>query len=259
MFSAPFLATLLDRVRAIVRRVVRPAVGSTRAVPAGAVREKPVQAPFSPVLRGLVEDWMSAKLRALSALTRRIEAGEPVEPPLAAPRETAARAVDRSLARTAIPPEERLPRGFGWMCACGPNVRQDGEAFAAWLNEPAMKTKVLAAPERMARLISPLLTATGQRRPDWFPERAKRARRSSQLKTATALPICTDEGAQATPASKPLPRTAFGQGRCGPSQPFCSRFEWTLQPPATSQREQGVFAKTRDLMVGILRALFVTI
>jgi hypothetical protein len=60
------------------------------------------------------------------------------------------------------------------MCAFGPNVRRDGQAFAAWLDEPATRAKVLAAPQRMARLIGPILTATGARRPEWFAAMPKR-------------------------------------------------------------------------------------
>jgi hypothetical protein len=103
---------------------------------------------------------------------RRIEAGEmlaaPVRAPIAATRAVA------PVARDGVPIEERVPQRFGWMCASGPNVRRDGEAFVEWLNQPATQAIVLAAPERMARLIGPILTATGQRRPGWFPLEAKR-------------------------------------------------------------------------------------
>jgi hypothetical protein len=57
---APFLANLLDRVKAIVRRVASPAAEQMRPVTADAA--------VSTALRALARDWMSAKLRALSAL-----------------------------------------------------------------------------------------------------------------------------------------------------------------------------------------------
>jgi hypothetical protein len=187
MFSAPFLAPLLDRVTAIVRRVARPM--AERARLAMAVRSVPVRVdePISPILRGLAQGWLSARLRALSALMRRIEAGETCdrpEPPshaaVAEPLNNPAKRVDR------LAPD-RLPCGFGWMCDFGPNVSRDGAAFAAWLSTPWMMAKVLAAPEQMAGLIGPILTATGQCRPDWFPTVGPRARRPN---AKTTLPPC---------------------------------------------------------------------
>ncbi len=184
MLSAPFLVTLLDRVKAIVRRVARPAGERARLMPVDAPVEVPAAWTLSPVVRGLARGWMSDKLHALSALMRRIEAGERLMAPpahrLSAPSPGAHHgAAGNSPAPetpAAVPPEERLPRGFGWMCRFGPNVRRDGLAFAAWLNEPAMKATVLAAPERMARLIGPILGATGERRPAWFPVSPARVR-----------------------------------------------------------------------------------
>jgi hypothetical protein len=171
---APFLVTLLDRVKAIVRRVARPAAerGPLADVPSYASAAGPV----SPALRGLARVWISAKLRALSALMRRIEAGEMPESPTRAPRTSMATA-SAPAERAPVPPEERLPRGFGWMCALGPNVRRDGAAFAEWLNTPATQAVILAAPEHMARLIGPILSATGERRPHWFPAAPQRARK----------------------------------------------------------------------------------
>ncbi len=98
MFSAPFLVTLLDRVKAVVRRVARPAVERARRGPAV---EPGVS--ISPVLHGMAQDWMSAKLRALSALMRRVEMGEPLDIPVPAPR--AARGGVAPGARDAVPPD----------------------------------------------------------------------------------------------------------------------------------------------------------
>ncbi len=171
--AAPFLSTLLHRVKAVVRRVVRPVAARARPM----ATEKAASAPISPVMRGIVQDWMSAKLRALSALMRRIEAGEEFGPAVRSPR--AATREDGAEPRAPVPPEERLPRGFGWMCSFGPDVRADGALFAAWLNEPVMKAKVLAAPEQMVRAIAPILTATGAAQPEWFPAVAKRRKGSA--------------------------------------------------------------------------------
>jgi hypothetical protein len=167
MFSAPFLATLLHRVRAVVRRAVRPGAERARAVPAEAADR-----PVSPELRGRARAWMRAKLRALSALMRRIEAGARLDQPARALRGA------RAQAAPCVPADavagERLPRGRGWMCAFGPNVGRDGAAFADWLAEPWMRAKVAAAPEHMARAIWPILHATGTARPEWFPTRAEK-------------------------------------------------------------------------------------
>ncbi len=127
----------------------------------------PASGPIPPALRELATRWMSARLKALSALMRRIEAGECLTSPLMSPRDTAA-PPPRGL-RAPLASEEHLPRGFGWMRGFGPNVERDGQAFVDWLNEPVMTAKVMIAPEQMARVIGPILTATGQRRPEWFP------------------------------------------------------------------------------------------
>jgi hypothetical protein len=178
MFSAPFLVTLLDRVKAVVRRVAQPGVKHVRRVPEAACAA--ASPPVSPLLRGLAKVWMDTRLRALSALIRRIEAGERFEAPTRPHR--VARRVDASGAREPAAPDMRLPRGSGWMCPLGPDVRKDGQAFAAWLSEPAMKARVLAEPQRMARLISPTLTATGACRPEWFAAEAKRGNKAPRIR-----------------------------------------------------------------------------
>lgn len=174
MFSAPFLSTLLHRAKAVVRRVVGTAAARARGVPAGVAPET-----ISGELRRTTRDWMRGKLRALSALTRRIEAGERPDLPVPSWREAAAGDVSKE--RRAVPAEARLPRGFGWMCAVEPTIRQAGAAFADWLSEPATQAKVLAAPQAMARAISPILHATGATTPDWFPVVQKRAKNSARV------------------------------------------------------------------------------
>jgi hypothetical protein len=174
MFPAPFLSALLHRVKAVVRRVAGPVAARVRIVPGAAA---PVA--ISPELRRATRGWMRGKLRALSALTRRIEAV--ARPKLPDPSRRAAAAREVSAARGAVPPKARLPRGFGWMCAVEPTIRQAGAAFADWVSEPAMQAKVLAAPEAMARAISPILHATGATTPDWFPVVQKRAKNSARV------------------------------------------------------------------------------
>jgi hypothetical protein len=172
MFSAPFLSTLLHRVKAVVRRVARPRAERARVVSVSAT-----EVAIPPALRAAAHGWMRTKLQALSALLRRIEAGERLDMPVRPTR--AAKRTDESVERDSIPPEERVPRGFGWMCAFGPHIREDGALFAAWLSEPAMRARVMAAPEHMARAISPILAATGAERPEWFPVAPKRVRENS--------------------------------------------------------------------------------
>ncbi len=136
---------------------------------------------LSPVMRGRARDWLRRRLRALSALTRRISCGELPDKPAGeagGPRLAVRMGVDGAATRAAVP-LARLPRGFGWMCAFGPKVQADGAAFAAWLGEPAMRAMMAAAPESMARVVGPILTATGQPTPEWFPRRAKRVKHNS--------------------------------------------------------------------------------
>jgi hypothetical protein len=164
MFSAPSLVTLLDRVKAVVRRLARPGAERARRVPA--TTQAPVAA-ISPELHALAWAWMSAQLRLLSALMARIAAGEPLDLPVRGGFTADQEGLPEE--PVAGQPDGRLPCGFGWMCGLGPDLRRDGQAFAELLNEPWMKAMVLAAPERMACLIAPILQATGQATPDWFP------------------------------------------------------------------------------------------
>jgi hypothetical protein len=201
MFSAPFLSTLLHRVKAVVRRVGRPVAERMRAVRITPNAPMQEAAPISPALHGLMQGWMRIRLRALSALMERIRSGETLERPVVVL--SRAKSAGTPMTRDAGPPQERLPHGFGWMCAFGPDVRRDGAAFAAWLNEPWMKAMVLAAPERMAGLIGPILTATGEPRPHWFPVVAKRARRprpsrESEPRWEVKSPLSCEDGVSET-------------------------------------------------------------
>ncbi len=283
---APFLVTLLHRVKAVVRRVARAA---ERVTPVPAHMAAAATAPISPVLRGLVQGWMSAKVRALSALTRRIEAGDAVDRPVVFSRR--AHEPYALLERAPIPPEERLPRGFGWMCAFGPDVRRDGAAFAAWLNEPAMKAKVLAAPKKMAHLIGPILTATGERKPDWFPTSSKGVRTSSPPIGERCGPGADgtqpdgfsdprfEVGGGIAPAPGDLKRirssatsravTVLPASPKGVGDSLGSRSPWTWTPPESVRKTGGVpqssrptpspFLKMRPLDTAASHDCFITI
>ncbi len=194
---APFLVTLLDRAKAIVRRVARPRVEG----PVSAAADTATGGPVPPVMQRLANGWMRSKLRALSALIRRVEAGERLNTPVRAT--LVAKGRDARVVRAAVPPPERLPRGFGWMCAFGPHVRGDGAAFAAWLSEPAMQARMLAAPVQMARVIGPILNATGERRSEWFPKRANVSRPARGQGDRIGLEIGSSSSDRLTGRSRP--------------------------------------------------------
>jgi hypothetical protein len=221
--AAPLLVTLLDRVKAIVRRVTRPAGERTRPVYMRADTPVPAssEGAITPALRRLAQGWISARLRAVSALMRRIEAGE--EPAFSnTPRcRAAAVATAAPVVRTAGAREECLPRGFGWMCDWSPNVRRDGRAFAEFLNEPWMTAMVLAAPEQMARLVGPILHATGEPRPEWFPAVAKRAgkrfaradqTRADGMSAAVEVPLVSSPRPPRRPPARPKQAVARPPG-----------------------------------------------
>jgi hypothetical protein len=123
--------------------------------------------------------------------------------------------------RTAGAREECLPRGFGWMCDWSPNVRRDGRAFAEFLNEPWMTAMVLAAPEQMARLVGPILHATGEPRPEWFPAVAKRAgkrfaradqTRADGMSAAVEVPLVSSPRPPRRPPARPKQAVARPPG-----------------------------------------------
>jgi hypothetical protein len=212
MSSALPPPTLLDRLKAVVRRVAGLVRERGRVVPLRA--PTPVAAAVSPELRGLAKEWLATKLRALSALSalmRRIEAGDVLARPVGLGRAPARCVVAEPstaepVVRAEIAPAARLPRGFGWMCAFGPDVRTNGAAFGAWLNQPWPQALVMAAPGRMARLIGPILTATGENRPDWFPKqkpRGKAAPRADETRNA----------AETAATSSPAPESEDTQTR----------------------------------------------
>jgi hypothetical protein len=63
--AAPFLVTLLNRVKAVVWRVARPMVERARPSPLGAAILAPAHDALSPASRATVVGWMRTKRRAL--------------------------------------------------------------------------------------------------------------------------------------------------------------------------------------------------
>jgi hypothetical protein len=201
---------------------------------------------------------MRARLRAVSALVRRIEAGETIEAPAGAARATTGAGTAARATQDIVPPQERLPRGFGWMCTIDPKVRQAGAAFVDMLNEPWMTAKVLATPERMAGLIAPILAATGQGRPEWFPVSPARVR-AGHAEAKCSLPPCGEGAGGLEPAAA---REAVDSelGSCGgrPSPAPPARGGGKVLAPIRMRIDgkpaefRSAFAPRHDVMLALL-------
>jgi hypothetical protein len=122
-----------------------------------------------------MQDWLKDRRLRIEALLDRIRDGKMRPPRPYAPRRVAEGAAPA--VRKMPPPEERLPRGFGWMRNMANEIRPRGGMLPEWLEEPEVKAAVLASPQ-MVRLVSPLLNAVGEAKPGWFPELPKRPRKS---------------------------------------------------------------------------------
>jgi hypothetical protein len=112
-----------------------------------------------------VAAWLARRRAMILALMARIQAGKPPSPRACGKlpvRQGAVRAP-----KPPLPPELRLRRGFGWLCGLADEVRDQGVWLRELLAEPAMRDMVLATP-RLARLLSPLLHALGELKPDWM-------------------------------------------------------------------------------------------
>jgi hypothetical protein len=83
------------------------------------------------------------------------------------------------------------------------------------LNAPATQAMILAAPERMAPLIGPILTATGTEKPEWFHKARKR--------TGNALRPCGAGLEAGVDAAGPLSEDAASGSRdAAPSPSGCA-------------------------------------
>jgi hypothetical protein len=156
------------------------------------------------------------------------------------------------------------------MCTFEPNMREDGAAFAQWLGEPSMQAMIRVAPDRMAQVLGPILRATGQRRPDWFPRRAQTPlfSRGTDASNGPADDVdsceLSDDGLRdrKSPSSDPKP------GLCA-----CSKFPaWSAvrserpagrtalgHRSARVSRVKPMFKKSRQLGRGNMHAHFVAI
>ncbi len=229
----PPTGTIIERFAALVWRLSGHVGSRTRAVPAVPPGHRLIPLAFCQ----LVMDWLYPRQRAINALIRRIASGTLRKSPVYAPRAVRDGAAAPA-ARTPLPPEKVLPRGFGWLCRWAPETRRVGVDLGELLNAPEMKEMVLAAPGQMTRLLGPMLTATGEARPDWFPKAPKRMRRRRSGITPPRLPrvLSAWEPPVVTPPSpppvplakpplKPAPWTGRGPGACATLAEYRSPFE----------------------------------
>jgi hypothetical protein len=230
----PPTGTIIERFAALVWRLSGHVGSRTRAVPASPPGHRLIPLAFCQ----LVMDWLYPRQRAINALIRRIAAGTLRKSPVYAPRAVRPRDAAEIAARTPLPPEKVLPRGFGWLCRWAPETRRVGVELGELLNAPEMKEMVLAAPGQMTRLLGPMLTATGEARPDWFPKPPKRARRrraqsgqprSPRVVSAWEAPLVSPPSPPPVPLAPPQPKMApwmgRGPGPCATLAEYRSPFE----------------------------------
>jgi hypothetical protein len=125
----------------------------------------PVGVLMPAALAQIVAAWLARRRAMILALMARIQAGKPPSP-----RPSGSFPVKPGAVRAPKPkppPELRVKRGFGWLCGLADEVRDQGVWLRELLAEPAMREMVLATP-RMARLLSPLLHALGELKPEWM-------------------------------------------------------------------------------------------
>ncbi len=226
--------TMIERMAVLFQRVSGLVGTRTRQVPAFPPGHRLIPLPFCQ----LVMDWLFPRQRAVIALMRRIEAGTLRKSPAYTPRATPPRDAANSAARTPVPPEKILPRGFAWLCRWAPETRRVGVDLGELLNEPKMKEMVLAAPGQMTRLLGPMLTATGERKPEWFPAPPKRKRRrrsrapearAARVSSAWEPPFVAPPSPPPMPLAPPPPKmapwTGRGPGPCATLAEYRSPFE----------------------------------
>jgi hypothetical protein len=206
-FSVPPDASLAQRLGAVVLRVLGALGERTRRVPDGS----PVHHLVPQAVYDFVHAWLRARRLAIMALMERIQAGTLRQPRPYASRMLADGAEVKP--RRVPPPAERIPPVFGWVCRWAPEARYAGHDLSALLEDAEMKALVLAAPERMVRLWTPMLNALGRPKPDWFPKLPKRVRRRART---TPPPLRS--------ASRPKPTkgggSSFAPGLLTPPPPY---------------------------------------
>jgi hypothetical protein len=214
-FSVPPDASLAQRLGAVVLRVLGALGERTRRVPDGS----PVHHLVPQAVYDRVHAWLRARRLAIMALMERIQAGTLRPPRPYAPRALAEGTEPR--ARKMPPPEERIPPVFGWVCRWAPEARFAGHDLSALLEDAEMKALVLAAPERMVRLWTPMLNALGRPKPDWFPKWPKRVRKRS-LRRCREVTGRAVEAAGPRGATPPTRRdgSSFAPGLLTPPPPY---------------------------------------
>jgi hypothetical protein len=225
MFPRPALppnASLAQRLSAVVMGVVVALGERTRRVPHGArVHHLVPQPVYDRILA-----WLRARRLRIEALIDRIRAGTLRQPRAHAPRPDAAGVAPEGVAprpRGMVPPQDRIPALFGWVCHWAPEAGFAGQDLSLLLEDAEMKALVLAAPGPMARLWTPLLNALGRPKPEWFPKPPKRRRRAR-----TPRPPCGGgSGWGMEDAGSRGVRSA--EGSCGGTP-----------PPTPSHRERGL-------------------
>jgi hypothetical protein len=236
-YPLPPDASLAQRLGAVVLRVLGALGERTRRVPNGS----PVHHLVPQAVYDRVHAWLRARRLAIMALMERIQAGTLRPPRVYAPRVAADGAEAKP--RKVPPPEERIPPLFGWVCRWAPEARYAGHDLSALLEDAQMKALVLAAPERMAPLWTPLLNALGRPKPDWFPKVPKRPRRSRARRPRLGPPLSRAEARPAlltppppyvapspctpppNPVLEPAPWTGLGPGPCATLAQYRSPFQ----------------------------------
>jgi hypothetical protein len=191
----PADATIRTRLAMIVWGVMAYLGDRQRRAPDGYA---PPHKLIPPPLIERMQSWLKDRRLRIEALLDRFAAGT-----LRAPRPYAPRMVRTDAApavRKVAPPEERMPRGFGWMHRMAGEIRVRAGLLPEWLEEPEVKAAVLASPQ-MVRLVTPLLNAVAIRKPDWFPVLPKRPRRSRAGMRRKAAVVRADPVEPAPPAS----------------------------------------------------------
>ncbi len=215
-----------------------------------------------------VHAWLRARRLAILALMERIQAGTLRPPRPYAPRMLAEGSEAKP--RKMPPPEDRVPPVFGWVCRWAPEARYAGHDLSALLEDAQMKALVLAAPERMVRLWTPMLNALGRPKPDWFPKVPRRRRRSRaghprpvpglpRIEAAHSLlmPPLPNPPAPCPPQPKPVPAaapwTGLGPGPCATLAEYRSPFQpggddnprAAPAPPERPEWQKQLLSKTR--------------
>jgi hypothetical protein len=158
---------LAERLGAIVGEVIVRVMSRVRFT---TEFSHPVGVLMPAAMARIVAAWLARRRGMILALMARIQAGKPPSPRPSRNPPIKQGPIKQGGARAPkpkLPPELRLRRGFGWLCGLADEVRDQGVWLRELLAEPAMRDMVLATP-RLARLLSPLLHALGELKPDWM-------------------------------------------------------------------------------------------